>query len=425
MPGDRTIELLRHLARQPGHDEVKADFRALLREEFGVSISDVEFERRDPAIMGRLDALIGRTVFEAKRDLAKERDDVVRRMPDYLESRERENGGARFTGIASDGKRWEIFELNGGALVTVKTTTLDPDKPDVFLAWLDGVLALKAELPPNALTIRAELGGDSLAYRRAATDLTELWDKLKDEPAVALKRQLWAQLLKLVHGKDVDSNALWFQHTFLVVVAKAIAFAVLDLKEDDPAKLLSGEAFRAAGIKGAVESDFFDWVVAHPDGDALVRRLMAHIRRFRLHEVETNQIAADGVDVNASMRGVAPGRRSRQRGRPAGPALRGERAGRGAPTVGRHAARHGADRGAARRPPGDGGALVEGGGVGAAARTHRGRATTRLFRGDAAGRVTRLGLPLPHPRHAEEPRAPPGVSRSTAEPGCVLRAGAA
>ena len=277
MPGERTIELLRHLAGQPGHDEVKADFRALLREEFGVSISDVEFERRDPAIMGRLDALIGRTVFEAKRDLAKERDDVVRRMPDYLESRERENGAARFTGIASDGKRWEVFELNAGTLVSVKTTTLDPDKPDPFLAWLDGVLALKAELPPNALTIRAELGGDSLAYRRAAADLATLWAKLRDDPAVALKRQLWAQLLKLVHGKEVQSDALWFQHTFLVVVAKAIAFAVLDLKEDDPAELLSGEAFRAAGIKGAVESDFFDWVVAHPDGDALVRRLMADI----------------------------------------------------------------------------------------------------------------------------------------------------
>ncbi len=285
---DRTVELLRHLASRPGHDEVKADFRGLLAEEFGVRISDVEFERRDPAVMGRLDALIGRTVFEAKRDLAREMPDVLRRMPDYLEGRERENGGARFVGIASDGRLWVVFERGGEGVVEVKRTTLDPGKPDRFLAWLDGVLALKAELPPNALTIREELGGDSIAYRRASADLEALWAKLKDEPAVALKRQLWAQLLRLVKGKDSESDALWFQHTFLVVVAKAIAFAVLDLKEDDPAKLLSGEAFRAAGVLGAVESDFFDWVVADPEGVALVRRLMAHIRRFRLKEVESD-----------------------------------------------------------------------------------------------------------------------------------------
>jgi hypothetical protein len=287
-PRDRTQEILRSLARRPGsHDRVKADFRQLLAEEFGASIDEIEFEKRAPAIMGRLDALIGRTIFEAKTDLQKERGDVERRMPDYLADREREEG-ERFVGIASDGLRWEVYELDDGKLAKIKDTILDPEKPDAFLTWLDGVVALRASLPPNALTIRAELGGDSVAYRRAAQALADLWAKLKDEPAVALKRQLWAQLLKLVHGKEVQSDALWFQHTFLVVVAKAIAFAVLDLKEDDPAKLLSGEAFRAAGVKGAVESDFFDWVVAHPDGAALVRRLMNHIRRFRLHEVESD-----------------------------------------------------------------------------------------------------------------------------------------
>jgi hypothetical protein len=55
---------------------------------------------------------------------------------------------------------------------------------------------------------------------------------------------------------------LWLQHTYLVVVAKCIAFAVLGLNEDDPALLLAGEALANAGVNGAVESDFFDWIVA-------------------------------------------------------------------------------------------------------------------------------------------------------------------
>jgi hypothetical protein len=126
-------------------------------------------------------------------------------------------------------------------------------------------------LPPDPLTIRAELGGDSVAYRRVNTELRSLWAKLKTDPIVALKRQLWADLLKLVYGRELESDVLWFQHTFLVVVAKCIALAVMKLGEDEPQRLLSGDAFASAGINGAVESDFFDWVVA----DARARRWSA------------------------------------------------------------------------------------------------------------------------------------------------------
>ena len=282
-----TTDLLRHLAGRPGHDEVKADFRQLLVEEFGVELGALDFERRVPEVRGRLDALIGRTVFEAKSDLDREWQDVERRMPDYLADREREEK-EHFVGIGSDGHKWAVFELAGGKLNVVKRTVLDPERPEVFLAWLDGAVALKTSLPPNPLTIRAELGEDSVAYHCVNTQLQSLWEKLKSSPVVALKRQLWADLLKLVYGREVESDTLWFQHTFLVIVAKCIALAVMQMDEDDPKRLLSGEAFTSAGINGAVESDFFDWVVAAAEGEALVRRVMNHVRRFRLAEVESD-----------------------------------------------------------------------------------------------------------------------------------------
>lgn len=282
-----TQDILRHLASRPGHDEVKADFRSLLVEEFGIELAALNFEVRAPVIAGRLDALIGRTVFEAKRNLDNEMVDVERRMPDYLADREREYGEP-FVGIASDGRRWAVFDLTDGKLRKVKEIQLDPDKGDAFLAWLDGVLALKSSLPPDPMTIRAELGQDSIAYTRVDRELRSLWDRLQHSPTEALKRQLWADLLKLVYGREVEGDALWFQHSYLVIVAKCIALAVMDLPEDDPKRMLSGEAFTAAGIGGAVESDFFDWVVADPAGEALVRQIMAHVRRFRLREVESD-----------------------------------------------------------------------------------------------------------------------------------------
>jgi len=283
----KTDALLRHLASRPGHDEVKADFRELLVSEFGVELGALEFERRVPEVRGRLDALIGRTVFEAKSDLAREWPDVARKMPDYLADREREEG-EKFVGLASDGLRWAAFELVGGELEKIKETQLDPERAEQFLAWLDGVVALKSSLPPDALTIRAELGRDSLAFRRADTELAALWAHLKADPAVYLKRQLWAELLKLVYGREIENEELWRQHTFLVIVAKCVALAVMGLREDDPKRLLAGDAFVAAGINGAVESDFFDWVVADKSGEALLRRIMTHVRRFRLAEVHTD-----------------------------------------------------------------------------------------------------------------------------------------
>lgn len=283
----KTMDLLHHLAGRPGHDEVKAGFQQLLVGEFGVELGALEFERRVPEVRGRLDALIGRTIFEAKSDLDREWQDVERRMPDYLADREREEK-QRFTGIASDGLKWAVFELADGALATIKRTVLDPTRSGEFLAWLDGALALKSSLPPDPLTIRAELGQESVAYYRVNAQLRALWETLRYTPDTFLKRQLWAELLKNVYGREVESDDLWFQHTYLVVVAKCIALAVMQMHEDDPKRLLSGEAFTAAGINGAVESDFFDWVVANNEGEALVRRIMNHVRRFRLAEVESD-----------------------------------------------------------------------------------------------------------------------------------------
>jgi hypothetical protein len=282
-----TLALLRHFASRPGHDEVKANFRQLLISEFGASLDELDFERRVPEVKGRLDALIGRTILEAKSHLDREWADVVRRMPDYLADREREEGEP-FIGIASDGLKWVAFRLSEGELARIKDTTLDPDRPEFFLAWLDSIVALKPTLPPDPLTIRSELGQDSPAFIEAQRRLASLWSRLKNEPAIALKRSLWAELLKLVYGREIESDSLFFQHTFLVIVAKCIALAVLDLREDDPARLLSGEAFEAAGITGAVESDFFDWVVADREGADLVRRIINHVRRFRLTDVHSD-----------------------------------------------------------------------------------------------------------------------------------------
>lgn len=154
--------------------------------------------------------------------------------------------------------------------------------------WLEGVVAISDSLPADALTLIAELGRDSTAYARASGMLRQAWERLKDKPEPKLKRQLWEQHLALVYGKTLDNDELWMQHTYLVCVAKAIAVAALTGDFVSPRDLLNGRPFTEVGISGAVESDFFDWVLDDPDGEATVRKIVMHARRFDLSDIDVD-----------------------------------------------------------------------------------------------------------------------------------------
>ena len=171
-------------------------------------------------------------------------------------------------------------------LVELTRYTPTVDDPGTLLAWLDTAVAIQPEIPPEPDAVRKELGRESLAYFVAHTELARLWQAVKSTPDVELKRTLWADLLQMVYGESVDADDLFFQHTYLTIVAKTMATRALGIPLPQPADLLSGKAFRDASITGAVESDFFDWILDAPAGDALVSRIAAQAGRFRLQDVQ-------------------------------------------------------------------------------------------------------------------------------------------
>ncbi len=202
----------------------------------------------------------------------------------YLPERERATR-SRFVGIATDGLDWRAYECRNGQLIELRHFRVDNRKPETLLAWLDGAAAIRAELATDPLTLEEQLGPESVPFTRAEADLRAIWERVASKPSIALKRRLWTQLLRLVYGRDIEDDALWLQHTYLVVVA-AIAARVLGFEVDNPAELLSGRRFTALGVLGAVEGDFFDWVLEEKAGKDLVVRLARHVARFRLHDVE-------------------------------------------------------------------------------------------------------------------------------------------
>ena len=280
-------EIVHGLSRRPGHETVRADVRQLLIDGLLVPRDDVQLEKHIPEVRGRIDALLGRTIFEFKTNLGRERNDAESQLKRYIEEREAESDD-RYVGIATDGADFVSYELRDDGLRELGTYKTDTADPDGLLSWLGPAVAAGDDLPPEPEAVVRELGRQSLAWNRAVGDLRQAWAEVGSQPEPRLKRQLWAQRLELVYGAPVDRDDIFFQHTYLSVVAKTIAMHVLGLQTPGPADLLSGRPFEQAGVTGVVESDFFDWILAASTGADLVHRIARHVGRFRLGEVRAD-----------------------------------------------------------------------------------------------------------------------------------------
>ncbi|MGH6899071.1 MAG: N-6 DNA methylase [Geminicoccaceae bacterium] len=277
--------IVAELVTKPGHEKVRSHLFRLLTDGLGADATSVDFERPLPEVRGRIDALLGRTVFEIKRDLARERGDAEAQLSRYLPEREADTG-QRFVGIATDGAEFRVYMVRDGRLDELGQFKPKVSEPRGLLGWLESVVALNDEIPPDVISIQHQLGRHSVAYHRAIREIEALWNDLKDDPEANLKRDLWNRLLRVAYGTDIEAPALFFQHTYLTIVAKAIAtVALLDTLPASGATLLEGKPFRDLGIVGAVESDFFDWVLLHPKGGDLVMEIARQANRFRLRDI--------------------------------------------------------------------------------------------------------------------------------------------
>ena len=277
------------MAGRPRHEALRGHVTELLREGFGAPYDEMAHEVYLLDNSGRIDTMWGATVIELKSDLRREHADVEARMPDYLADAARRSRNKRpVTGIATDGATFIGYQLVDGALKELRRYTTDPERPGELMAWLEPLLSDRADLPPEARAVAQAFGKGSLTFSRARLVLDALWATLKDEPEVRLKRDLWDGLLREAYGEDVGNDLLFLQHTYLTIVVKTVAARVLALPVDDPHRLLSGRALADEGIVGAVEADFFDWLLKLPAGADLVRQVAAQTARFRLTDVETD-----------------------------------------------------------------------------------------------------------------------------------------
>jgi len=243
----------------------------------------------------RLDVEVGHCAFEVKKDLRPEaiRRDAEVQLGGYVHTRT-ELLGARYVGVLTDGTGWYLYRLQAGDLILVAELMLSETSPDAdrLLVWLESILATKNQVAPTPGEIHRRLGADSPAHLLDHASLLALYRPAGTVPEVALKRDLWAKLLRTAFGTAfTDDEHLFIDHTLLVLTAEVIAHAVVGFDISPvgpltPTALARGTEFANSLIYGVVEADFFDWVLEVPGGPAFVADLARRIARFDWSHVE-------------------------------------------------------------------------------------------------------------------------------------------
>jgi len=303
-----TVERLVNPPKNVTEADIQSDIRlALLSGALQLDSGDV-VSLESPTEDGtqrRIDIEVGYTLIEVKKRLGRVTEAEQAQLAGYLATRTAKTG-ATYAGILTDGRRWQLYRLGESpdALVSVtefKADRHDPDAAERLVAWLEAVMATRQTVAPTPPEIMTRLGARSAGYLFELGQIASLYDRIADDPEIALKRSLWAKSLESAFGTQFENtDALFCSHTYLVVVAELVAHSAIgfDTAILEPAELLAGTKFAESGVHGVVESDFFDWVVqgssseARDTGERIVRSLARRVARFDWSKVDHDVLKA-------------------------------------------------------------------------------------------------------------------------------------
>jgi hypothetical protein len=292
---------LRSLAtRNPGRTE--ADIQAMARDVLvygGFDLGDDTVLLESPAEdRRRLDIAVGAVIIECKRDLRAPTQlaKAAAQLGEYLAAKASQG---TYAGLLTDGPIWRLYRHTTSGLVLVDELVVNPSRLDerAFRWWLGAVLSTEVQIQPTVKAIEELLGSGAPSFRLLYAALLDCWRSAEQIPAVVLKRQLWAKLLRSALGSQfADTDELFVEHTYLVLLATLIGHAVvgfdLNAARNDPGVLLSGQLFERAGILGVGQAGFFDWVLDSPLGGDVVSDTARRVASFEWTDVDHDVLKA-------------------------------------------------------------------------------------------------------------------------------------
>ncbi len=133
----------------------------------------------------------------------------VAQLDGYLTAAMDASKGVRI-GILTDGKHWILRWPNAVMINTslpYAFTLTDADKWYGLYEWLrDNALVARKDIEPTAEEIREQFSTRNPLYEREIDTLRALYEKFADYETVAVKRQLWEELLRTALGEVVQGG---------------------------------------------------------------------------------------------------------------------------------------------------------------------------------------------------------------------------
>ena len=233
----------------------------------------------------------------------------IRQLDDYL-TQSASQGRVRM-GVLTDGKRWLLRWPGAGDVRLTRPYAFTMDTPDGWYPlyeWLrDSALVSLEGVPPDREGITGQFGQGSPSYQRDIVAFKALYQENADLETIRVKRRLWYDLLRTALGEIAytpegmsdearaalarvgvgpnEMDDLFVRHTYLsavigMVVQASFGIDIRRLAESDPGDLLLGrELYRATGLHGVLESDFFAWP-NEVGGNPLLQTLARRVARF-------------------------------------------------------------------------------------------------------------------------------------------------
>ena len=199
-------------------------------------------------------------------------------------------------GVLTDGRHW------------LRRTTGQPDVPTGYpwaftldqagrgvelYRWLNEyIFSGQSSKPVTANTVGTEFGPASPVFATHIELIRRLFEQHGEDRTVAIKYDLWQELLEVALGEIVGAGAteslhsLFVRHTYLVTMIGMITQATYGvdierLSAYEPADLLIGRRFAAdTGLNGVIESDFFTWLAEVDGGVDVIREMTAWVASY-------------------------------------------------------------------------------------------------------------------------------------------------
>ncbi len=259
--------------------DIRIAFRDfLIQSDIALDESEIRTETRPAAdSRNKVDLYIRNTYVEFKRNIITGGvidPGHIEQLDNYILENAQAGNGIQ-NGILTDGKNYLKRSVGDHLLPIVvesgHTVFSSAKQGDRLHEYLSDIIDTQAQnITPSDENLTKYFGLTSGVFKTATALLTSAHRNNRDLPTVAVKRNLWKELLQVALGEESVDNSdkndwLYLRHTYLTSLISVIVQAHFGIEVDhhaknSPRELLDGVFLRrSTGIKGITESDLFNW----------------------------------------------------------------------------------------------------------------------------------------------------------------------